>query len=179
MPHKFYAGIGSRETPPKVLKEMKIIADMLAERNFTLRSGGADGADTAFESGARDNLELYLPWRGFNGREKGIFSYTEAHSLTAQHVWKHRQEIGNVPISWYSLKSTTKLMMTRNICQVLGYTMKKEDHSKFVVCWTKDGEEHGGTAQAIFTARLYEITVYNLAIPIDRVKLTQMLRHDF
>lgn len=44
---KYYAGIGSRETPTRVLQLMIKAAQRLAQRGYTLRSGGADGADAA------------------------------------------------------------------------------------------------------------------------------------
>jgi predicted Rossmann fold nucleotide-binding protein DprA/Smf involved in DNA uptake len=43
-----YAGIGSRETPKEVLKSMTNYAKELSATGWVLRSGGADGADTAF-----------------------------------------------------------------------------------------------------------------------------------
>ena len=47
----YYAGVGSRETPLDVLKTMWKIGNYLATKGYTLRSGGAKGADTAFENG--------------------------------------------------------------------------------------------------------------------------------
>lgn len=44
-----YAGIGSRETPLSMLRTMTKVADMLAKKGYTLNSGGAIGADVAFE----------------------------------------------------------------------------------------------------------------------------------
>lgn len=59
----FYTGVGSRETPNKVIDLMYRIAKFLAERNWILRSGGAVGADKAFENGC-DNVngkkEIYF-----------------------------------------------------------------------------------------------------------------------
>ena len=52
---KHYAGIGSRQTPQKVLLQMEKIGTFLAERGYTLRSGCAEGADTYFERGC-DNV---------------------------------------------------------------------------------------------------------------------------
>jgi predicted Rossmann fold nucleotide-binding protein DprA/Smf involved in DNA uptake len=46
-----YAGIGSRSTPPETLPLIESIAARLAEKGWVLRSGGADGADSAFEKG--------------------------------------------------------------------------------------------------------------------------------
>jgi len=47
----YYAGIGSRSTPDNVLGIMEKLGIVLAKKGFILRSGGADGADKAFEKG--------------------------------------------------------------------------------------------------------------------------------
>ena len=47
-----YAGVGSRSTPDDIQQEMDVIARMLAVVGARLRSGGADGADRAFQFGA-------------------------------------------------------------------------------------------------------------------------------
>ena len=47
----YYAGVGSRETPQDVLKIMWKIGKHLADKGYTLRSGGARGADAACENG--------------------------------------------------------------------------------------------------------------------------------
>ena len=65
-----YAGIGSRETPAHVLEIMATVANEMATRGWTLRSRRADGADSAFEAGARSvngPMEIFIPWSGFNG----------------------------------------------------------------------------------------------------------------
>jgi len=49
---KFYTGIGSRKTPYQVQQQMQRIAQFLAKKGYTLRSGSANGADSAFEEGA-------------------------------------------------------------------------------------------------------------------------------
>jgi hypothetical protein len=41
---KYYAGIGSRETPKDILDLISKIAIKLESLGYTLRSGGADGA---------------------------------------------------------------------------------------------------------------------------------------
>ena len=46
-----YAGVGSRSTPAKVLQWMEWIGRGMAEAGMVLRSGAADGADSAFERG--------------------------------------------------------------------------------------------------------------------------------
>jgi len=49
---KFYTGVGSRKTPLSILKVMRKLGYKLAIDGWMLRSGGADGADSAFEKGA-------------------------------------------------------------------------------------------------------------------------------
>lgn len=67
MTPRFYAGIGSRETPPAILETMRAAARRLRDLGFVLRSGGAAGADTAFAEGAGVCSEIFLPWPGFRG----------------------------------------------------------------------------------------------------------------
>ena len=69
-----YAGIGSRQTPPAVLDAMARIAHALGNAGVALSSGGADGADHAFETGAlrsRAPLTVHTPWPGYNGYRPG------------------------------------------------------------------------------------------------------------
>lgn len=60
----FYTGVGNRDTPHEYLEKMTALASLLEKEGCILRSGGAEGADTAFENGVRSlyNKEIYLPW---------------------------------------------------------------------------------------------------------------------
>ena len=58
----YYAGIGSRKTPNEVLSLIVEIAEYFARMGFILRSGGADGADSAFAAGAFKK-QIFLPKR--------------------------------------------------------------------------------------------------------------------
>jgi|ERR1700723_3173828 len=71
-----YSGIGSRQRPEDVLERMGEISWLLGSLGYTLRSGGADGADSAFEDALWDSevwdcpmwdMEIYLPWSRFVG----------------------------------------------------------------------------------------------------------------
>lgn len=150
-----YAGIGSRETPPDILNLMRGIACMLDERGYVLRSGGAEGADTAFDSGTSgmSHPEIYLPWDGFNGHKdrmkisKGRFS--EALEMARKHH----------PF-WENCSPGARKLLGRNTFQILG--RKLDSPSAFVICWTKDGKFSGGTGQALRVAKAFDIPIYNL-----------------
>lgn len=165
MPVKAYAGIGSRETPPDVLLLMQRLASLLGSLGFTLRTGGADGADTAFEHGAPsdDLVEVFCPWRGFNGRQHA-------------RLWKPSLDAFEVARSahpgWTHLSGPAKALHARNAHQVFGVDMRSP--AAFLLCWTRDGavkattSRTGGTGQAIRIAAAHGVPVYNLARPDHR-----------
>src|SRR5262245_13564453 len=126
---KFYTGIGSRQTPPEILKLMTTIAAKLADEGWTLRSGGAPGADAAFEYGLHDlhPREIYLPWKGFNGHPNGIVM--QDATVDMARAWAQA-----VHPAWDRLTVGGRKLHTRNAYQVLGRTLAAK--SRFVVCWT-------------------------------------------
>lgn len=144
-----YTGIGSRSTPKEVQHKMHRIAQFLSSRNFILRSGGADGADSAFELGALSK-EIYLPWENFNKNESLLFPpKKEAYILAEKYHPK-----------WDYLRDSVKALMARNMHQVLGWELNAP--SKFTVCYTADGGDSGGTGQALRLCRDLKIPVFNL-----------------
>jgi hypothetical protein len=158
----FYAGIGSRATPPDVLTYMRKAATRLAEHGFVLRSGAADGADTAFEDGCKDAngaAEIWLPWKGFNKHADTGFYPSEAHLATA----------ASLHPAWARLTRGPRALHSRNVGQIWGSDLKTP--VSFVLCWTADGCESekqrtpttGGTATAIALADILRIPVFNLA----------------
>ncbi len=52
-----YTGIGSRSTPEAIQKIMTELAYELGKSGWTLRSGCAPGADSAFEFGAWQSVQ--------------------------------------------------------------------------------------------------------------------------
>lgn len=166
-----YTGVGSRETPPGILAKMTELASLLAVSEYTLRSGGADGADAAFEAGAGAKTEIFLPWAGFNGHRSPRHYISEAAFAEARKVH---------PV-WGNLTPKVRALHARNTYQVLGQDL--DDPSDFLVCWTPDGCEKeaarisltGGTGTAIVLARRHNIRVFNLFHPGSRRRLTGYL----
>ena len=148
---KTYAGIGSRETPKEVQEKMTGIAKRLSLLGYVLYSGGADGADAAFERGAT-HKKIFLPWKDFNGRlEDGNEYVVPPKNLDFVNRFHPKPE---------SLSRGGISLMSRNTYQVLGPDLKSP--VEFVLCWTKDGKASGGTGQAIRVATHYKIPVFNL-----------------
>ena len=146
---KFYAGIGSRETPLDIKEKIKIVVEYLNSLDYIMRSGGAPGADTFFEEYAT-RKEIYLPWRNFNGNDSPLYSPTKDALNMAMKYHPN----------WYRLSIGARKLMARNCQQVLGQNL--DTPVKFIVCWTKDGGETGGTGQALRIAKDLGIPIYNL-----------------
>jgi hypothetical protein len=153
---KYYAGIGSRQTPTDIQHKMTEIAHRLNSMGYCLRSGGAGGADTAFELGA-NKKQIFLPWGGFNGRKENGKDYIVPPYNEALVELFHPKPL--------SLSEAGRKLMSRNSYQVLGLTL--ENPVDFVLCWTKDGKASGGTGQAIRIAEHFKIPVFNLKNGFD------------
>lgn len=145
----YYTGIGSRETPDDILDLMESAARALRHRaGYTLRSGGADGADSAFERGAGSQSEIYLPWKGFNGSNSPLYHIsTEAMELAA-----------SLHPAWSRCSQGARKLHARNCYQVLGSDLNAP--SRFVLCWHNGS---GGTLQACRLAEACGVPIRNLA----------------
>jgi hypothetical protein len=155
---KYYAGIGSRETPKDICLYMTAIAKRLAALGYTCNSGGADGADAAFERGAVINRQIFLPWDGFNKRY--IDTLTKLHGNDSYLVPSFNTDL----VEKYHPKPSALSdegwkFMSRNSYQVLGKDLKTP--VEFVLCWTRDGKARGGTGQALRIAKDHNIPIFN------------------
>ena len=154
----YYAGLGSRQTPEDVLKIMEQLGQIFAKKNFILRSGAAEGADSAFEKGcdkANGQKEIYLPWKGFNDSKSDLF-YENLPRNAEEIAFQYHPNL-------YKCTFGVIKMMTRNTCQVLGKDCKTK--SNFVVCYCpvdSNGNETGGTSQALRIAKAKKIPIFNL-----------------
>jgi hypothetical protein len=163
--NKYYAGIGSRETPFSLEPLIKDIAERCEYLGYTLRSGGAVGADTMFADYTMKK-DIYLPYDNYNKQKRLINTdeyFDEAYAIAEKY---HP--------NWSKCSAVAKLMHTRNVHQILGTDLKTP--SDFVICWTKDGKASGGTGQAIRIAKGYGIPVYNLKNEEDIEKLKLFIK---
>lgn len=139
-----------------------------------MRSGGAAGADEAFERGAERGLgdvEVYRPDGGWCGFEELTPGGPSAGALALA---------GEVHPAWHRCSSYVRALHARNCHQVLGAGL--EDPVRFVCCWTPDGSldgssrEAGGTGQALRVAVRFGVPVVNLARPGHRRAVESFLR---
>jgi hypothetical protein len=153
---KYYAGIGSRETPVEIEPAIEEVAGFLGNLGFILRSGAAPGADFMFEKHCKGEKEIFLPWKGFNGNESLLYLDSPDHNI----INKAEEIARSFHPAWPRLSEPAKKLMTRNTFQILGSDLNTP--VKFVVCWTKGGTINGGTGQAMRIAKSLNIPIFNL-----------------
>jgi hypothetical protein len=138
-----YTGVGSRKTPIVICEWMTQIASWLAQRDMILRSGGAQGADLAFEKGCDlvgGSKQIFLPVTGVP---------REAFDIASK-----------IHPNWNACDNYARMCHARNVQQVLGDDLHSP--SQFVICWTQDGKATGGTRTAIMLAVKNNIRLYNI-----------------
>ena len=155
-----YAGIGSRKTPDEVLRTMSALATVLAHEGWTLRSGGADGADAAFAEGVpaehRGRVEIFVPWRGYNGVEGPGSVLMDRMQFQAAERF-----VSAFHDAWQRCGSGARKLHARNAAIIHGANLKEPVDA--VICWTPNAVTVGGTATGIRMAREHGIPVFNLA----------------
>ena len=153
---KIYSGVGSRQTPINVQNQMKAIAQFLEKKGYILRTGDASGADHAFRTAVKKPVvfraEDCLPW---------------AKEEVKKYISSDRPPLEK-------MKPYTQKLIARDMQQVLG--MEGDDPSSFLICWTKDGLDSGGTAYAMRCAKAHGIPVFNLRSRKDRDELETFLK---
>lgn len=167
IPRKYYAGIGSRNTPPDMLLFMSKIAAILEQCGYVLRSGKAIGADKAFEKGIKDK------------NNKEIFIHSDAKPWSFETVKKYIPK--DRPSNFDSWQPYVRGLLARNIMQVLGDS--GDSPVDFLVCWTKVGDyqtsEVGGTGYALRCAIDNKIPTYNLNYPEQLAEFKELIKKIF
>ncbi len=156
-------GVGSRETDIVSLQTMSKIAKAFSAKGFTLRSGGAKGADSAFENSWNGPKEIFLPWDGYEGKWK-------SKGYIVPNIDKRHMSLAeSAHPAWERCSEGARKMHSRNTCQVLGQNL--DTPATLLVCWTVNAEYRGGTAVAMRIADMNNIPLYNLASKNDIEKL--------
>ena len=166
MPKFIYAGIGSRKTPLPILYVMQDFAKAVGSFSI-MRSGGAEGADSAFEFGAtlgNGLKEIFLPWKGFNDRTDAMLHEPTQNAMEIAEHYHPR---------WRYISQGAKKLHGRNTHQVLGADC--ETPVDMIVCWTQGAKGGGGTGQALRIAQDRGIEVWDLADPELEAKAREVI----
>jgi hypothetical protein len=145
-----YAGIGSRQTPPAILAQMRLIGEQTADAGWTLRSGAAIGADIAFEAGCL--ISTAPSYRHI---------YTPNSHLDWEPLYRHASLYHPNWAAICQKGEYVKKLMARNSAIICGPDLHTPVHH--IICWTPGGAITGGTGQALRIAQHLNIPVLNLA----------------
>lgn len=159
---RYYAGIGSRDTPFEICDQMTLLAKALRAQGFTLRSGGARRADTAFARGAGEDAVIYLPWAEYEIEETGAQRVVCGEDLRLRLIAERLHP------KWGACGRRARALLTRNVAQMIG-AEKEDPPSELAICWTPRASGSGGTGGALRVAdtRVPVIPVYDLALPFN------------
>jgi hypothetical protein len=153
-----YAVAGPRRgTPDAILVLAGRIARALAMLGWCQRNGIAEGFDQECYNHAGDDVSLYLPWPGFR---RGESDYHAAHVV--------RQEASAVALdlaarchsNWAACHRSARMLLGRNSHVIAGH--RCDDPAAFLLCYTSNGRDAGGTGQTIRVAQRYGVRVDNL-----------------
>ena len=173
---RYYAGIGSRQTPAEICARFTRIARWLHSHGAILRSGAAAGADAAFEAGAGDAAQIFLPWAGFNGRRAAVPPIDAARKQpdalgVFAGVTRDAMELAaRYHPAWGACSAGARALHARNGYQVLGPDLASP--VACVICWTPGGRGEGGTGQALRIARDHGIAIVDFGLPHDALDLS-------
>lgn len=150
------------------------IGEVATKNNWKLRSGAASGMDTLFESVWSENKEIFLPYKGFNGRVEGKHGAILVDDPAT--INNARAIASKVHPVWARLKPPAKEMHTRNVFQALGEDLSTpSDICIYYAPVSKDGEVEGGTRTAVVICNENNIPTYNLRNTDDVIRLRTFL----
>ena len=172
-----YAGVGSRATPQEVLAGMSDVAQVLGDAGFALSTGGADGADKAFETGALRTdapVTVHTPWPGYNGYRPGRDPESDidvvhpragdaVRGLSFLHLARKHHP------AWDRCRRGARALFLRNV-SILAGALDDDGNLlpvRAVIAWNPNGSAHGreagGTGHTLRVATELGIPVVNLS----------------
>lgn len=174
---KIYTGVGARSTPPEMLDIIRNVASVLGKRGWVLRSGGAEGADKAFEAGcdaAHGSKKIYIPWSGFNNYiPDGVSIMTLDQGSRDGAI----DIIKDVHPAFNRLSRGALALHARNALQVLGLYL--DSPSQFLICYAptdRDGVPTGGTRTSWVLAQKCGIPCFNLYLEKDKERIEKWVQ---
>ena len=97
-----------------------------------------------------------MPWSGYNG-----WQGSACRVLTPAEIGAMRPLAEPHHPAWERCAAKVRDLHARNVAVLLGTDLRQPAHA--VVCWTRDGQDYGGTGMAIRLALQHRNPVLNLA----------------
>ena len=171
--NKIFAGIGSRKTPPEVCEIFTILSSQLCSKGWTLRSGRAEGADKAFEYGARGvrgKCEIFLPnMHNYMSIEQIIDVESHDFATATSYLDEVKGSVLGCKViarllhpNGKNLSREALELHARNTYQILGQDLNTPVN--VVICWTEGGRGEGGTGQALRLAKMLNIPIIDYGV---------------
>lgn len=180
----FFTGVGSRKAGTREdLIRIGTICRKMVAFGGVLRSGGATGADTIFETAHEYFLridkyggcipnhrrsEIYTPWAGYYSDCCDDSDVIDLESVDVGLVHTAYEIAKSIHPAWGSLSEGGRKLHARNVLQVLGKDLKTPSALLVCVAPTNDprrrGVPVGGTRTAWKVAELHGIDCYNISI---------------
>lgn len=159
---KYYTAIGSQETPADVLQAMEEVAATLSNDGWTARSGHTTGADQAFERGANQKIDIYVPWASYNKETRAFGKLITYDNTSGDDQRRAQMSVDKYHPAVGRLKDSTRKIHARSYFQVCG--RGSEPDSAFLAYWapTHEGKSQV-TDQSIRIAKSRGIPVFNAA----------------
>jgi hypothetical protein len=169
-----FGGMGSRATPPKIQNQIVAYSRRLTSAGYVARSRASDGADLAFERGAGDRKEIWLPWAGFEDRtpdDRRVFVATPEQEAGAVEI------ASRIHPTWEKVAVRRGSVSTHasNVIAVLGPDLTQP--VDFLVLWAPVvGDSVDGDARTSYeAAKLKNIPTFNLNVPEQLEAFEQLL----
>lgn len=123
MVNKYFTLVGSRKITQQEVQTLTKFSDYLTQYGFILRSGKAEGADTAgelaFRSWSETSPEIYIPWKNFKGGSPNI-----GDEIVLPLPVETLEYVKRIHPAFERLSQGACKLHQRNIHQVLGMDLK-------------------------------------------------------
>lgn len=158
VPASVYAVAGQRRgTPDAILVLAGRIARALAMLGWCQRNGIQEGFDQELYNYAGEDVSLYLPWPGFR---RGESDYHAAHIVRQEASPEALAIASQCHPNWNGCHRAARMLLGRDTHIVLGHACRVP--AAFLLCYTSNGRDAGGTGQTIRVAERYGVRVDNL-----------------
>jgi len=168
----YIACVGSRETPPEVLRWMERMGAAIVEAGYHVVSGNAAGADQAWVRGANSidptMVRLCLPWADYEAaaiHPRNAVTILDDETPRGRRYFDRAEAVHD---AWSRMTPGGQRLHARNAMIV--------DGALTVFGYTNGGS--GGTTSAFKIAELLGITTYNVRNPSVRLGVMEIIESE-